>query len=229
MVSCQMIEVIELFKSVQGEGPSCGQPALFVRLRRCQLRCSWCDSRFSWDSKDPDYTTYTTWDEKKLAYELKSDAKGRIVVITGGEPLIWKRQLVKMLSYLRRVPRIEIETNGTIPVGELAQCRNVYFNVSPKLSSSGNEGLKRINEEALRGFAYTYRAVFKFVVTSPLDINEIEILERQRLSPIWVMPEGVTVESQIKGLKWLAPIAIQRNWSISLRLHILAFGNRRRT
>ena len=77
------LEVTEMFSSLQGEGKRCGRPATFLRLRRCNLACSWCDQKETWDPEDEGYYSYEVmplWDisEKILDYN------DGLLVITGG-------------------------------------------------------------------------------------------------------------------------------------------------
>ena len=110
----------EIFSSVQGEGVSAGVPSTFVRLATCNLRCAWCDTAYTWD--------WSRFDRVEQTMELPVEAVAedvvarapRNVVITGGEPLIQRRQLFLLISRLKAAGlRIEIETNGTIAPGEL--------------------------------------------------------------------------------------------------------------
>lgn len=104
-----LIQVHSIFETIQGEGPFSGVPAIFVRLAGCNLDCPWCD------------TIYTGGEVKTLSPEevlheiekVKSSAKTKLVVITGGEPF---RQdfsaLVKVLHEHKFI--IQVETNGTL-------------------------------------------------------------------------------------------------------------------
>ena len=105
----------EIFSSVQGEGVSAGVPSTFVRLATCNLRCAWCDTAYTWD--------WSRFDRVEQTMELPVEAVAedvvarapRNVVITGGEPLIQRRQLFLLISRLKAAGlRIEIETNGTL-------------------------------------------------------------------------------------------------------------------
>ncbi|MEZ4482508.1 MAG: hypothetical protein R3B97_15460 [Dehalococcoidia bacterium] len=100
----------------------------------------------------------------------------RNVVITGGEPLAQRHALAGLVPALRkRGYRLEVETNGTIPPGELSGLVD-QWNVSPKLASSGNAGLVRIRPGVLAQFSAEPKAFFKFVVSGEADLSEIETI-----------------------------------------------------
>ena len=49
------MQINEIFKSIQGEGPNFGKPAIFLRTAQCNLKCTWCDTKYTWDWKNYDY------------------------------------------------------------------------------------------------------------------------------------------------------------------------------
>src|SRR5690606_23600704 len=166
------LQVAELFgPTVQGEGPSLGRRAAFVRLMRCNLSCTACDTPFTWDTSRYDLGAHTT---TMTVAELTSWALAQpvdLLVITGGEPLIQQRRLVPLVRAVTESGRrVEIETNGTIaPLPELLE--TAHFNVSPKIGAFGaaDPESRRIRPEALRVLEESGRATFKFVITTSAD------------------------------------------------------------
>ncbi|WP_152363218.1 7-carboxy-7-deazaguanine synthase QueE [Microlunatus speluncae] len=213
----------------QGEGPSCGAPAMFIRLSRCNLSCSWCDTPYTWDWTRFDPHVEAT---RRSVAELAGWANSspvELVVITGGEPLIQQRFLAPLVqSLIAGGKRIEIETNGTRTPDPELLIEGVRFNVSPKLANSGLTESQRIVPAALEAFTDSGRAVFKFVARTTQDLNEIEVLAgRYGLAPIWVMPEGTTPEALVVTTRAIAEAVAQRRWNLTPRLHVLAFGQER--
>src|SRR6188472_820036 len=113
----------EIFASLQGEGPSAGKPCAFVRLSRCNLACTWCDTAYTWrfegDTRPHrDGLAYerqanqVTLSEEDTAARILALGKPRLVV-TGGEPLLQAPALARMLALLPGIA-VEIETNGTV-------------------------------------------------------------------------------------------------------------------
>jgi 7-carboxy-7-deazaguanine synthase len=224
------LQIAELFgPTFQGEGPSCGQRALFVRLSGCNLDCRWCDTPYTWDwqrfSRDQQAV------EMPIA-EIASWASGQeadLVVITGGEPMIQHHRLRELAAELVTAGRrVEVETNGTVaPNAALIDVIST-FNVSPKLSGSGIPEHRRLRRPALAAFRDCDKAVFKFVITGPADIEELIRLQAElSLRRVWVMPEGTTEASTLAGLRELAEPALAHGWNLTSRLHVLLWGDER--
>ena len=220
----------EIFASVQGEGVSAGVPSTFVRLATCNLRCSWCDTAYTWDWARFDRSEQVL-DTTAEAIEAAVLARApRNVVITGGEPLIQRRALFPLVRTLKESGfRFEVETNGTIAPGELAGLID-QWNVSPKLRNSGNEGLERLPDGPLGEFARMANAYFKFVVAQPSDLAEVETIRARFNIPsnrIVLMPEGTTAAALNARSPWLAELCTERGYRFSSRLHILIWGDKR--
>lgn len=227
--------VCEVFgPTVQGEGPSTGQAAMFVRLSRCNLTCRWCDTPYTWD--------WSRFDPHVEARRVPVDDVARtvragspdLVVVTGGEPLLQQHVgLVDLVAAARAAGRrVEIETNGTVVPDERLVELGARFNVSPKLAHSAVPADRRIVPAALRALAGSGAAVFKFVARADQlgqgDLYEIDALVDQfGLDPVWVMPEGTSPEAVAAGLRRLAEPVIARGWNVSGRLHLLIWGDAR--
>jgi 7-cyano-7-deazaguanosine (preQ0) biosynthesis protein QueE len=221
--------VSEVFgATVQGEGPSIGRLCGFVRLGRCHLACTWCDTPFSWDWSryDPKVELTEQSVDEVLA---KLDGMGvTMVVITGGEPLLQQRALRPLLEQIkRRGWRVEIETAGTLPWEQPVALVD-QFNVSPKLENSGNLLERRYKPDVLGGFEASDRAIFKFVATEPADLDEVgHIVEECGLTDVWIMPEATDTATLLTRQQALAPAVLERGWNLTTRLHILLWGDRR--
>jgi 7-carboxy-7-deazaguanine synthase len=211
----------------QGEGPSAGTPAVFIRLSRCNLTCTWCDTPYTWDWQRFDPHEQARWQavEELTAWALEVPAT--LVVITGGEPLLQQRRLVPLVErLLASGRRVEVETNGTVAPHHALLAEGITFNVSPKLANSGVAEGQRIVPKALEAFVASGRAVFKFVARAVEELDEISVVaDRFGLSPIYVMPEGTTVEELVSTTRALAEAVPARGWNLTQRLHIMAFGN----
>jgi 7-cyano-7-deazaguanosine (preQ0) biosynthesis protein QueE len=225
----EILTVSEVFgPTVQGEGPSAGQRAGFLRLGRCNLCCDWCDTPFSWDwgRYDPD-RELSTWTTGNLLRQLDG-MHVDLVVITGGEPLLQQRALEPLLRALReRQTKVEVETNGTlrptVDDGLVTQ-----WNVSPKLANSGMALERRYRPAVLGAFQATGRAVFKFVVTNAKELDEIQaMIDECGLTNIYVMPEGTDAATITARMQQLVDPVVARGWNLTSRLHILIWGDRR--
>ena len=221
----------EIFHSIQGEGVSAGTPTVFLRLATCNLACTWCDTRYTWDWRNLDYADGVV--------EMALDEVERRVlefgrprlVITGGEPLLQQAVLAPLVSSLAGQGfYCELETNGTIaPSPDMIE-GIAQWNVSPKLENSGNMTRAREVPDALSAFGHMDTAYFKFVVVAPPDVDEVAaIVERYGLASerVMLMPEGVTAEAMKKRGRWVAEACVERGFSFSPRLHILLWGDER--
>jgi len=220
------LEVSEVFRSLQGEGPSCGRPATFLRLRRCNLACGFCDTRYTWDQNDPGYQEYRVLSVEDLGEELLTNSP-RLIVVTGGEPLLWRGHLGDLFDLIPSRTRIEIETAGTINPLFLKDFGNVHFNVSPKLENSENAGRRTIRPEVINVFARHHKTSFKFVVKNEHDISLVKTFVEFYTIPahrVWLMPMGVTKGEVLQNFGGLFSLASELGFNLTQRLHVLAFG-----
>ena len=171
------LRISEHFYSIQGEGPSVGTPAIFVRLQGCNLLCgknnaTWtCDTIDVW--KKGQAYSIKDWHDLFISQYKDAIDIGAHIIITGGEPLLQQIALMEWIQLLDRSLKIEIETNGTVlPTHELQE-RVYQWNVSPKLENSGENKSKRINKEAFNFFISSSKTCFKFVISSDNDIQKI--------------------------------------------------------
>ena len=231
----------EIFASLQGEGRSAGLPCTFVRLSRCNLACSWCDTAYTWHFEGDnrphrDGNTFERTVNQVVLSEADVAARimvlgGNRLVITGGEPLLQGAALARMVALLKG-HAIEIETNGTVaPHAELAPLVDQY-NVSPKLRHSGNPAEIALLSERLQTWSNEPKANFKFVISAPEDLAEVLELQAAYAIPasrIQLMPEGTTSAAIRARSAWLAPLALDHGLGFSDRLHIHLYGDTRGT
>lgn len=222
----------EIFISIQGEGESIGEPAIFIRLWGCNLRCKWCDTKYTWGGKNKPKISITP---KEVATEIRrafwdSDKKTTRVIFTGGEPLMQQKEIVEVIVNLKKSKvnwNFEVETNGTImPKTCLSRCVDL-FNVSPKLASSGNKLSSRVNQDVIRHFAMNADS-FKFVIANKKDLKEVLFLiKRHKIQNAILVPEGIDNETMKKNFAKLIKVAIENNLRVLPRLQIFLWGNKR--
>lgn len=163
----RMYKVNEIFVSIDGEGVRTGLPTVFIRLYGCNLKCSYCDTRYSCENSE--YTEMSLMDilEKVLLYGV------RRVTLTGGEPLIHENVKDLIDSLVANDIEVNIETNGAVDLNEFWQYKyntKVIFTMDYKCASSGME------DRMLLGNLYLLQPkdVIKFVVS---NYNELEKME----------------------------------------------------
>jgi 7-carboxy-7-deazaguanine synthase len=226
-----LFKLSEIFESLQGEGKSAGQPAVFLRLSLCNLRCTWCDTKYTWD-----FERFRYEDEvhptpiADVARRVRS-ASARRLIITGGEPLLQEQKLVELLPELSDF-FIEIETNGTRTPGPELLARVDQWNVSPKLSNSGEPRERAVHPEALVALRDTSRAWLKLVVASEADFAEADALIQELAWPrdrILLMPEASNRSELQTRSPLVAAAALRRGVGFSPRLHVQLWDGRRGT
>lgn len=235
----------EIFSSVQGEGASLGSPRVFIRLSGCNLHCKWCDTAYTWNFEGTpfDHESGQKFDVEAERVSCTVDEIVRRVsafsptgiVITGGDPLLQKAKLAPLILAIKEACGpvwVEIETNGSIaPPVDLVPLIN-QFNISPKLQHSGNDASVALKPELLDGFAQLPASWFKFVVSTPEDLDEIVRLVRRHRIPsekVFLMPLGTDSKTIRTRSGWLVDECLKYGFRLSDRLHIHLFGDTRGT
>ncbi len=220
----------EIFYSLQGEGFLAGVPSVFVRLAGCPLRCRWCDTKYAWDEKagknysiDKIIQTVRQWPCK-------------LVVITGGEPMI-NSDLPQLVRQLKTADKhITIETAGIAYIPEMP-CD--LISISPKLSNSAptDPELASIHEDSRLDIAVlgklidSYQFQLKFVVDSKSDLAEIQqTLEKTGnvdFEKVMLMPQAATRDELLLKSPMVAEMCKQTGFSFSQRLQVLLWNNQK--
>lgn len=139
-IDSEHLMVTSVFKTIQGEGPFSGMVSWFLRLSKCNLACSFCDTYF-------DSGEFLTFDE--LAQRLKDLGPTKLLVVTGGEPMLQGQKLgrfLRHLDYARRGFIVQIETNGLMPLDDLPWSVNVVM--SPKCAEMDHQPLHYLKPSA---------------------------------------------------------------------------------
>jgi organic radical activating enzyme len=228
-----------LFYTLEGEGEYIGKPSVFMRLSMCNLTCKGfasadsphgCDSYISWSIKNKMTFNeiFTLMDTNKYTDKLKA---GAILKITGGEPLIQQKQLLKFINAFNKhfgfIPVIDFETNATLLPDDEWKTYNATFTTSPKLTSNGDEESKTYKPDVLKWHVKN-KSGFKFVISKSEDIDEIwrkyivdNVDINIPLKRVWFMPCCGSREEHIKNAPAVAEYAKALNVNFSPRLHLL--------
>lgn len=173
-----MLPVIEQFISLDGEGPTAGELAYFVRFQQCNLRCSWCDTVYSWDDSVP-----VQWKSAQQIYDEIAASGIHNVTLTGGEPLI-QEGIIPLLQLLAANDRltVHIETNGSVNIAAFRQAcpaENIIYILDYKLPDSGMEEQMDLQNLQL----VQQNDVYKFVIASQIDLQRaVEVVQQYQLS-----------------------------------------------
>ena len=221
----------EIFFSIQGEGINAGKPAVFIRLALCNLKCSWCDTKYTWDWPSGEADQHYTEMQQDQIEAAISGYSCKYFVATGGEPLLQQKDLIPLLGRLQdRGFFVEIETNATVVPDNDLLTRVDHWSVSPKLSSSANLGKLREVPECYRLFAYINNSHFKFVIQNGNDLDELLSNVNKYHIPadkIILMPESQSREELLVKSRELVEICKVHDFRFSIRLQTLLWGNER--
>jgi 7-carboxy-7-deazaguanine synthase len=213
--------VSEIFFSLQGEGPSAGTPAHFVRLQGCDVGCAWCDSKYTWEAAGGQELSI-----EAIVREARALGKADLVVITGGEPLQHPGIEPLIFAALDGWNRVEVETSGVLPP-PLAH-PSLFYNVSPKLPSATPRWAETWAHAA--SWVADPRAVFKIVVGDPPDLDDALRLIGEHALPrarVMLMPEGLTAARIREQAATLAEVCKREGLRLSPRLHVWLWGAKR--
>lgn len=225
-----LLKLSEIFESIQGEGASAGTPCLFVRLAHCNLRCSWCDTKYTWDFDNYDYAREVRLVSVDEIVARLSESATRRLVITGGEPLLQQAGIAALCARLSSRVYVEIETNGTVLASPELELRVDQWNVSPKLSHAGDPRSLRIRPRALLALRDTQRAWLKLVIASAADLTEADALVAELGWPaerVLLMPQAANRSELAARLPPVRQAAAERGYGVSPRLHIERWDGQR--
>lgn len=171
-----VLQVVEKFISINGEGRRCGQLATFIRFAGCNLNCGYCDTAWANDRKVA-FDPMTA--EEVYAYIKETQVTN--VTLTGGEPLL-QQDMGELLELLSQDPElyVEIETNGSVLLSKFSDLENPpSFTMDYKLPSSGMERMM-----ALENFDHlTEKDTVKFVSGSMADLEKArELINKYKLT-----------------------------------------------
>jgi 7-carboxy-7-deazaguanine synthase len=154
------MQITEIYKSLQGESTHAGLACIFVRLTGCNLRCTWCDSEYTFQGGVKMSLEQVTAEVQRLS------PSGGLVEITGGEPMLQQRDVVPLMQQLLQAGyKVLLETSGERPLASVPP--EVVKIVDVKCPDSG-EG-ETFSTENLK--ALTSRDEIKFVLSSRRDYD----------------------------------------------------------
>lgn len=193
--------VTSMFFTLQGEGPYRGEPAFFIRLSKCNLNCSWCDTFFDagdWMSFDEiEKRIDASIDEYFLGVDLERPEWARnkmkmVLVITGGEPTLQKNLGPFLEKISSRFEKTQIESNGIVHQPSIPIFTTVV--ISPKCSEKAGIAVKYLkpNPKNLE-IASCLKFVMSSDVTSPYsEVPDWALEWREKTGkPIFVSPMNI--------------------------------------
>jgi len=151
------MQITEIYRSIQGESSFSGLPCIFVRLTACNLRCTWCDSEYT-------FTGGRKMSAEEVEQEVFRLAPSGLIEFTGGEPMLQERELVPLMErLLARGYTLLLETSGERPLERVPA--EVHKIVDVKCPGSGEGGTFRESNLA----TLTTNDEIKFVIADRAD------------------------------------------------------------
>ncbi len=207
----RMLQINEIFHSIQGESTRAGLPCIFVRLTGCNLRCVWCD------------TAYAFHEGRPMSVDQVLDAVAtydcRMVEITGGEPLLQQEVIPLMERLLERDYEVLVETGGSLPIEQVPL--GVRRIVDIKCPDSGEceknrwENLEHLREGDELKFVLASREDYGWAAEQimtrglagrcPLLISPVHGAIDPGEMARWVLDDGLPVRVQVQLHKVLWP------------------------
>lgn len=200
-----MLKINEIFYSIQGETTYTGHPTVFVRTTACNLRCTYCDTKYSY------YEGENQSLEQILATIETHGAK--YVCVTGGEPLLQKPVHTLMTTLCDRGYKVSLETSGSKSIETVDSRVKVILDVKTPDSGAADSFLL----ENIRWS--TASTEFKFVICSEKDFEWSEDFCRQhQIFENWVVLYSPSY-GQVSE-RWLAEKILQKKSSARLQLQL---------
>ncbi|MFB3926088.1 MAG: radical SAM protein [Syntrophales bacterium] len=168
------LKVNEIFYSIQGESTYAGYPCVLIRLSGCNLRCSFCDTRYA-------YTEGVSMEISEIL-ETVAGYGCPLVEITGGEPLLQEETPALILSLLEKSYRVLMETNGSMDISRVdPRCVRIIDVKCPSSGESHRNDLQNLNR-------LTGGDEIKFVIADRTDYEyaKMILLRNQRIEEIAV-------------------------------------------
>lgn len=242
-----MVNLVESFLSIQGEGKYSGTLAYFFRFAGCNLKCQGFNSRLKspktgeiligCDTIRATYTNHFDYekitDPNDLIDKIPNLNTKPVIVITGGEPLLHYKDEVfcEFISKLIGLNfEVHFETNGTIFVDfeKYKFYINCVFAISPKLSISGENREKRLNFKALENIKiHAKDSFYKFVISKEFSQNDeiLEILAKAK-NDVYCMPLAKNRAQLEQNAEFTAEFCIKNGYNYSDRLHIRIYDDK---
>ena len=232
-----------IFYTIEGEGEYIGQPSVFMRMSMCNLTCigfasesspNGCDSYISWSIKNKMTFNeiFQLMEDNNYVEHLRNNA---IWKLTGGEPLIQQKQLLKLVkAFVDRykfLPLIDFESNATLmPDERWVTDFKATFTTSPKLTTNGDPEEKTYKPDVLK-WHKEHNSGFKFVINKSEDIEEIwrKYVKDDHginvpLNRVWFMPCCGSRDEHIERAPAVAEYAKALHVNFSPRLHLLLWN-----
>lgn len=206
------MRICEIFDSIQGEGLTMGAPTVFVRTVGCNLRCSWCDTGYSFDGGT------------EMSVDEVIDRVGDCfrVCFTGGEPMLQPDALELIQRLTSKGIQVVLETNGSIDLSSVPNNPLVMISMDIKCPSSGMTDRMLLSNLGL----LSKKDQLKFVIKDEGDLDfAVNFLREHQVDTNVIFgPVGGT-----DRLEWLVDRVLKEKMDVRVlpQLHKIIWGDRK--
>ncbi|MCI5193500.1 MAG: radical SAM protein [Candidatus Electrothrix sp. AU1_5] len=225
MCDIDTLLVSELFYSIQGESTRAGLPCVFLRLCGCNLRCSYCDSQYTWDEEG------RAMDLEQVSAWLK-DFPGVMMEITGGEPLLQEAVYPLLQELVTEGREVLLETGGSLPIERVPTAVGIILDLKTPDSGMANQNHwhnfavleQRQQQRQEQGQEQDQAGSenpdeVKFVLCSPEDVAwAVDIVRQYRLTELVPVLFSPVIDRLSPAL--LADLLLQEQLPIRLQLQL---------
>ncbi|VVB62076.1 7-carboxy-7-deazaguanine synthase [uncultured archaeon] len=207
------MKVNEIFYSIQGEGILVGVPSIFLRLTGCNLRCSFCDTKYGYVQGKEMSVQAILDDIKKFACTY--------ICLTGGEPLLQKDSVKLIENLLKKNYKICLETNGSISIKKLVGKKSLMISLDIKCPSSGSH-----EQMIMKNISYlSKKDQLKFIIKNKEDYDYAKKILKKYNPQCTVFFQPVWGTSAKKLASWILNDGLLVR--LALQLHKIIWGEKR--
>ena len=209
------MKINEIFYSVQGEGKWTGLPNIFIRTTGCNLRCTYCDTKYAYDDGT----------EMGIESIVKHIGKypSKCICITGGEPLLQDEIGDLVATLLKKGYNICLETNGSINIESFSDKKSLMISLDIKCPSSNMHEKMDFDNISL----LNKRDQLKFIIKDKKDYNYAKDIIKKYKPKCIVFFQPVWGTNSTNLAKWI--LADGLNVKLGLQFHKILWGNKRGT
>ncbi len=204
-----MLKVNEIFYSIQGESTFAGLPCVFVRLTGCNLRCSYCDTKYAYEEGEEISINGILGKVEKYNCDL--------VEITGGEPLIQSQSIELAKALIKDGKKVLVETNGSLdisaleePIIRIMDVKCPGSNEHEKMNWDNIQNMRRNDNVKFvltdrEDFHWAVDKVIKFDLLNKSEVlfsPDFKILNPEKLSK-WILETSLPIRLQLQMHKYI--------------------------
>ena len=205
----KILKINEIFKSIQGESTHMGRACAFIRLTYCNLRCSYCDTEYSFhEGKDMSI--------KEIMKKVKP-MNTKVVEVTGGEPMLQQNVIPLMEELLKNNYEVLLETCGAMSLKEVPSVVKKIVDFKCPSSNMKDKNLWTILDELSvhdeikfvigdqKDYEWTKEKIFKYKLDKKWTVLLSPVFDKLKLDELakWILEDNLDVRMQLQMHKYI--------------------------